>query len=122
MSEITIDVNGRKYRMACEDGQEDHVRALAARFGTFVEALTGDFREAGDARLAIMAGITAVDELNEVEARMVELGGEIERLQGLIEASEDARRQEMADFAERYAQLAGRINDMAQELEGLGLT
>ena len=29
MSQVNVSINGRQYRMACEDGQEDHLRSLA---------------------------------------------------------------------------------------------
>ena len=37
MPEVNVDINGRKYRMACEEGQEPHLLGLADRF-----IVTGD--------------------------------------------------------------------------------
>ena len=37
MSEVTITVNRRPYRLACEDGQEEHLKGLAAR----IDAMAG---------------------------------------------------------------------------------
>ena len=28
-SQVTVMINGRQFRMACEDGQQDHLRQLA---------------------------------------------------------------------------------------------
>ncbi len=30
MVQVNVSINGRAYRMACEDGQEDHLLALRA--------------------------------------------------------------------------------------------
>ena len=32
LSRVTVTINGRKFRMACEDGQEAHLRRLASDF------------------------------------------------------------------------------------------
>ena len=29
MSQVSVTINGRQFRMACEDGQEDHLTNLA---------------------------------------------------------------------------------------------
>ena len=74
MPEVNVEINGRKYRMACEEGQEAHLNMLAETFNGKIEALKQSFGEIGDSRLTVMAGIAAVDEL--FEARR-----EVERLQ-----------------------------------------
>ena len=45
MPEVFVEISGRKYRMACEEGQESHLQALAARFDRMVEAFRGEFGE-----------------------------------------------------------------------------
>lgn len=67
MTEVSVEINGRKYRMACEDGQEEHLQSLARRFNEHVGSFKGDFGEIGDNRLTVMAGIAVVDNLVETE-------------------------------------------------------
>ena len=64
MAHVTVTINGRQYRMACEDGQESHLERLAADLDRHIEHLRGNFGEIGDNRLLVMAALTVSDELN----------------------------------------------------------
>ena len=66
MSQVTVNIDGKAYRMACEDGQEEHLSELAERFDRYVSHLKSQFGEIGDLRLTVMAGILVMDELHEV--------------------------------------------------------
>ena len=77
MPEVNVEINGRKYRMACEEGQQSHLIGLAERFNAHVEGLKGAVGEIGDNRLTVMAGIAVVDELAEAERRIKELETEV---------------------------------------------
>jgi cell division protein ZapA len=63
MSHINVTINGRQYRMACEEGQEVRLLKLAESLEARVEQLRGKFGEIGDQRLTVMAALTACDEL-----------------------------------------------------------
>lgn len=78
MPEVNVEINGRKYRMACEDGQEAHLMGLAQRFNKQVDAFKGDFGEIGDNRLTVMAGIAVLDTLAETERRLARVQDELE--------------------------------------------
>jgi cell division protein ZapA len=80
MPHVTVTINGKAYRMACDEGQEDHLVGLAERFDRQVSKLRDAFGEIGDQRLTVMAGITVMDELSEVERRIELLQSEIEQL------------------------------------------
>ena len=77
MPEVNVEINGRKYRMACEEGQQSRLIGLAARFNAQVEGLKGAVGEIGDNRLTVMAGIAVVDELAEAERKIKELQTEV---------------------------------------------
>ena len=44
MSQVMVTINGRQFRMACEDGQEQHLQRLAADFDTPHRAAAQEFR------------------------------------------------------------------------------
>lgn len=77
MPEVNVEINGRKYRMACEDGQQQHLIGLAERFNAQVEVLKGAIGEIGDNRLTVMAGIAVLDELAEAERKIKALETEV---------------------------------------------
>jgi cell division protein ZapA len=78
MSHINVTINGRQYRMACEEGQEVRLLKLAEDLESRVEELRGKFGEIGDARLTVMAALTVCDELLDANARLRALEEEVE--------------------------------------------
>ena len=70
MAQVNLTVNGRIYRMACEDGEEDHVTELGVRFDEAINELRGVLGEIGDQRLMVMAGILMTDRLGDAEQRL----------------------------------------------------
>ena len=54
MNHINVTINGRQYRMACEEGQEIRLLKLAESLEQRIETLRGKFGEIGDARLRAM--------------------------------------------------------------------
>lgn len=120
MAEVSVEINGRKYRMACEDGQETHLSSLAARFNRYIDEYKGTFGEIGDNRLTVMAGIAVVDELAETERKLNELRSE---LQTVTKAGNDvaAEAESMeAKFAAKLADVARRIESIATAVDGAG--
>lgn len=80
MAQVTVQIDGKAYRMACEEGQEDHLTDLAARFDRYVTHLKAQFGEIGDLRITVMAGIMVMDELSDVSRRLRGLESEVENL------------------------------------------
>lgn len=65
MATISVTIDGKTYRMACEAGQEDHLSGLAHKLDQYISHLKLNFGEIGDHRLSVMAGIMVMDELAE---------------------------------------------------------
>ena len=76
MAQVTVSIDGKAYRMACEEGQEDHLIELATNFDQYVGQLKTQFGEIGDLRLTVMAGIMVMDELSELNRRLKALEAE----------------------------------------------
>ena len=112
MPEVNVEINGRKYRMACEEGQQSHLIGLAERFNAHVEGLKGAVGEIGDNRLTVMAGIAVVDELAEAERRIKELQTEV---LVLTRAGQEVA-SEIEMLETRYAE---KLNGAAQALESV---
>jgi cell division protein ZapA len=110
--EVNVEINGRKYRMACEEGQQQHLIGLAERFNTHVEALKGAVGEIGDNRLTVMAGIAVVDELAEAERRIKALETEV---LVLTRAGQEVA----AEIEALEAKFAAKLTDAAKALEGV---
>jgi len=55
-------VNGRAYTIACDEGEEEHLRELASYVDGKVRELLGSVGQVGDTRLMLMAAILITDE------------------------------------------------------------
>ncbi|MBN8920208.1 MAG: cell division protein ZapA [Rhizobiales bacterium] len=80
MAHVNVTINGRQYRMECEDGQEQHLEALAADFDKRIAGLHAQFSEMDDMRLTVMAALTLADELSETARKLAESTQERESL------------------------------------------
>lgn len=110
MAEVQVEINGRKYRMACEEGQESHLMALARRFDGLVESFKDNFGEIGDTRLTVMAGIAVLDDLVDAEKRLKGLRAELDE----VTAAGQAVAGEAEALEERFAQ---KMEEAARRLE-----
>src|SRR5882757_2415034 len=81
MAHVSVSINGRQYRMACDDGQEHHLARLANDLDQRIANLRGTFGEIGDMRLTIMAALILIDELSEQRQRMHRIETELTSLQ-----------------------------------------
>ena len=70
MATVNVEVNGRTYAVGCEDGQEEHVKALAEEFDSQVRNMTEQVGAVGELRLFLMAALTTADELHETRQRL----------------------------------------------------
>ncbi len=62
MPQVTLNINGNPYSLACNEGEEKHLEEL----GTVVSAKVGEVTESmgqiGDAKLLLMAALLLLDE------------------------------------------------------------
>ena len=68
-----VNINGKAYRMACDEGEEARLESLGERLDSYVTQLKCAFGEIGDQRLTVMAGVMVTDELTEAERRIASL-------------------------------------------------
>ena len=116
MGQVSVTINGRQFRMACEDGQEGHLMNLARELDTRIEGLRKKFGEIGDTRLTVMAALTVADELSETGRRIKALEDEIATMQDArVEAAERSKAAQAAVAAALTA-AAERIESITRKL------
>jgi cell division protein ZapA len=112
MSQVIATIAGRQFRLACEDGQEDHLQALAKDIDQRIIDLRRKFGEIGDTRLTVMAALMVADELVEAMHKM-------RRLEEDVAALQDARLV-AADRAKAASDaVVGAFNSAAERIEGI---
>lgn len=112
MAQINVTINGKSFRMACDDGEEDRLLGLAERFDGWIHELRGAFGEIGDQRLTVMAGIMATDQLTELEKKVASLQAELATVS-------DARVLALNTLNKHESDVALAIDKAATQLESL---
>ena len=116
MNHINVTINGRQYRMACEEGQEIRLLKLAENLEQRIETLRGKFGEIGDARLTVMAALTVCDELLDANARLRAVEEELVSLRDVRTAAVDRAKATQAAVANALNAAAERIERTTQVL------
>ena len=63
MGQVTVSLNGRAYRLKCEDGDEPRLFALVEHVRARIDGLIGEFGQVGDDHLLLLAALLATDDL-----------------------------------------------------------
>lgn len=112
MGQVNTTIAGRQYRLACEDGQEDHLLALAKDIDSRIIDLRRKFGEIGDTRLTVMAALMLADEMAENRQKVRKFEEEIAELSAAREVS--AERAQAASDA-----VVGAFHSAAERIEGI---
>ncbi len=112
MGQVTITLNGRTYKLECDDGEESHLQMLSGQMVKHVESLTGKFGQAGDDRLLLMAGLLVADELWETRKQIDELNAKLAQIH-----NDHATADELVESAQE--ELAGMIDAAAERIQAL---
>ncbi|MFZ0809702.1 cell division protein ZapA [Bradyrhizobium sp.] len=116
MSHVNVTINGRQYRMACEEGQETRLLRLAESLEARIVSLRGKFGEIGDARLTVMAALTVCDELQDAGNRIHGLEEELMALHDVRAVAADRAKATQAAVANALNAAADRIEKTTQVL------
>jgi cell division protein ZapA len=116
MSQVSVTINGRQFRMTCEDGQEEHLEKLARELDARIGGLRAKFGEIGDTRLTVMAAITVFDELAEAGTRVKRLEEELAALQDARTAISDRNKAAQASIATALSAATERIESITKKL------
>jgi cell division protein ZapA len=119
LAKVQIEINGRRYAIGCDEGQEDHVMRLARYFDEHVKRLAGAVGQIGEQRLFLMGALIVADEMHDLKQRLDKAEAEIARLSDVratmnspkVEATLDPRP------AQALGGAAARLEALAQKLE-----
>lgn len=109
MAKVSVTINGRKYQIACEDGQEAHLSRLGAYVDRRISELVASVGQVGDSQLLVMASLLIADELSDAYS-------EVEGLRS-GEESGAARIAAAETLGESFENLAARIEDVAARMK-----
>ena len=101
MPEVQVEIGGRSYGVACQDGEETYLRAAARLLDTEAAVILGQIGRMPSEKMLLMAGLMLADKTAALE-------DDLKGLQAKIDAQERALRsaeERLADRARRIAEL-----------------
>jgi cell division protein ZapA len=113
---VNVMVNNRAYTIACDEGEEGHLKELAAHVDTKVRELLGSVGQVGDQRLMLMAALLLADEYHTVTAQLEALKSELagfaavrDELDKRLNKSESFSADTLEAAAKRVENIAARL-------------
>ena len=66
MAQVTVRINGYAYTVGCQDGEEEHLQAMAGEVERRIESIKVAAGPSGEARMLVMASLLMADDLYEM--------------------------------------------------------
>jgi cell division protein ZapA len=133
MPEVQIEIGGRSFGVACQEGEEPFLQAAAKMLDTEAAVILGQIGRMPAERMLLMAGLMLADKTAALEDEVQDLRGQIaaqekslrsaeerlaDRARRISELQEAAPRTELpARFTDGLAELAARAEAMAETLD-----
>lgn len=118
MGQVTVTIADKVYRIACNDGQEEHLYKLAAELDRKIAEMRAAFGEIGDNRLTVMAAITFMDDREDLKRRVAELESEMLAIREQHRATDTIHSKLENEIAAAITQAATKLNEIAKRLNG----
>lgn len=126
MPEIDVNIGGRNFTVACQEGEEEYLRSAARMLDTEAQVLVDQLGRVPEGRMLLMAGLMLADKtaghedkLREAAAREAALTQELEQLRN--QPAPEPERVEVpvlpAGVTESMAELAARAEALASDVE-----
>jgi cell division protein ZapA len=118
MGQVTVTIADKVYRIACNDGQEEHLYKLSAELNRKIAEMRSAFGEIGDNRLTVMAAITFMDDREDLKRRIAELESDVTSIREQHRATDTMHSKLENEIAAAITQTALKLNEIARRLNG----
>lgn len=126
MPEVKIEIGGRRFDVACQEGEERYLQAAARLLDDEAKVLTEQVGRMPEARMLLMAGLMLADKtasvddrVAEIQARLDEREAELEGLRNM--AAPEPERVEVPvipdSVTDALAEIAARTEALAAAVE-----
>ena len=112
MAEIKININGRQFGIACDDGQEQRVQELASHVNSRLREIAASGGATNESHLLVLTSLVMADEMFDMKAAAA--NGNSAPLGGLQITQEDE-----SSIVNAIDQMANRIDTIAGNLQKL---
>lgn len=126
MPEVNIQIGGRSFAVACQDGEEHFLQSAASLLDTEAKALMDQIGRLPESRMLLMAGLMLADKHAGTEDQMKQMEDKIAQQEAWIEElnnrpKPEPERKEVAviptEVTELMAELAARAEALAEVAE-----
>lgn len=126
MPEVEINIGGRSFDVACQEGEEHYLQAAARMLNTEATTLTEQTGRLPEARMLLMAGLMLADKTAGVEDKLSSLQIKLAEMERELETMRSAPAPEPErvevpvvpeSVTESLAELAARAESLAAEVE-----
>lgn len=113
---VNVMVNQRAYTIACDEGEEEHLRDLAKHVDIKVRELLETVGQVGDARLLLMAALLITDDYIDAASQLELRTQQRDELAIAHEEAKDKLAKFEAGAADTLASATKRLGDIAARL------
>ena len=126
MPEVEIEIGGRVFEVACQDGEQHYLQSAAKMLDTEAQVLSSQTGRIPEARMLLMAGLMLADKTAGVEDKLRELEAKLAEQEKELDALRNAPAPEPqkvevptipVEVSETLAELAARAEALAAEVE-----
>ncbi len=126
MPEVVIDIGGRRFEVACQEGEESYLQSAARMLDDEAQVLAEQVGRMPESRMLLMAGLMLADKaasfedrMAEIQSRLAEREAELEGLRNM--AAPEPQRIEVPVIPESVtdtlAEIAARTEALAAAVE-----
>lgn len=119
MGTMNIQIYGREYPIACDDGQEAHLARLAQVVNERIRSLAQQMGRGPEAMMLIYTALMLADELEDSRKETARLRGELKTIakEGRLPADTEKLEEMELAMAASMEQIAGKLEQLADQLE-----
>ena len=129
MPEVEVEIGGRTFEVACQDGEEHYLKAAARMLNEEASVLTAQIGRIPEPRMLLMAGLMLADKtagiqdkLRALEDKMAEKEAELDQLRNA--PAPEPQQIEVPvvpqTVSDAMAEIAARAESLADQLDGEG--
>ncbi len=107
---VNVMVNGRAYTIACDEGEEEHLKELAGYVDGKAREVLGSVGQVGDARMLLMAALLIADERHELSGKAgIVTDNDKQKLHLRVEQAESAAADALESASKKLEDIAARL-------------
>ncbi len=116
MALVGVNVNGKEYQLACDDGQEQHVFELSQELDLRIQQISAQVGQAPENMLMLLAALMLADEAEEARTEVRNLEREVTKLARELR-DERAKPKSDGEVFSVLHEVAERIEGIADKLQ-----